>query len=166
MISEGKIIPFWTEEFKEFDYVRSPFNNIDDINLWKKQGFLIKDVIGEIFSIFEKRQIQWVDNFFELFRGSNIGINFYKMQPGDILPYHSDTYIKFKKVHNLHENTTINRALVFLEDRKEGHIFEVDGKLINWKAGDYIIWSNDVRHMAANIGTEPRYTVQITFTDV
>jgi len=30
------------------------------------------------------------------------------------------------------------------------------------KSGDWISWNYDTPHMAANIGTEPRYTLQIT----
>ena len=30
------------------------------------------------------------------------------------------------------------------------------------KKGDYVMWKNDVPHMAANLGRENRYTMQIT----
>ena len=34
--------------------------------------------------------------------------------------------------------------------------------IVNWKSGDYFIWGGKVPHMAANIGVEDRYTLQIT----
>ena len=46
-----------------------------------------------------------------------------------------------------------------------GHYFEFDGEAVaNWKAGDYVMWQADVPHAASNIGTEDRYTLQITGT--
>jgi hypothetical protein len=52
---------------------------------------------------------------------------------------------------------------VFLEDWKSGHYFEGLGTPITqWHAGQTIEWSYDTPHMAANIGTKPRYTLQIT----
>ena len=32
---------------------------------------------------------------------------------------------------------------------------------MNYKAGTYVEWSSDVEHMAANIGVDCRYTLQI-----
>jgi hypothetical protein len=62
---------------------------------------------------------------------------------------------------------SISRAVIFLEDWKPGHIFEIEGNLLsNWKAGEYILWQYDTEHMAANLGIEPRYTAQLTFTNV
>lgn len=34
--------------------------------------------------------------------------------------------------------------------------------IINWKKGDYVLWKNDTPHMAANLGKENRYTMQVT----
>jgi len=34
--------------------------------------------------------------------------------------------------------------------------------MINWKAGDYAIWTGNTKHFAANIGVDYRYTLQIT----
>jgi hypothetical protein len=52
---------------------------------------------------------------------------------------------------------------VFLEDWKPGHYFEGnDIAKVNWKAGDVVEWQYDAPHLAANLGLEPRYTLQIT----
>ena len=167
MYNIGHINPFWTDEYKHLDFAMKSYNNLDDINIWRVKGLVHKEIVGgELFSLFEEGKLPWADKFFKLFGGKNSSINFFKMNSGDILPYHHDTYKRFREIHNLKETDTVYRALVFLEDRKEGHIFEVDGKLLDWKAGDFAMWENDTRHLAANIGTEPRYTVQITFTNV
>jgi hypothetical protein len=58
---------------------------------------------------------------------------------------------------------TIRRAVVFLEDWSPGHYAEyIDEPFVNWKAGDTVEWSYDTPHMAANLGVQPRYTLQIT----
>jgi len=50
-----------------------------------------------------------------------------------------------------------------LEDWKSGHYFEGMGNPVTqWRAGDAVEWDYDTPHMAANIGLEPRYTLQIT----
>jgi hypothetical protein len=52
---------------------------------------------------------------------------------------------------------------VFLEDWKSGHYFEaMDYAYVDWIAGTVIEWTYDTPHMAANMGLEPRYTLQIT----
>jgi hypothetical protein len=57
----------------------------------------------------------------------------------------------------------VRRVLVLLEDWKSGHYLEVDQiGIINWSAGDYVIWNYDCQHAASNIGIEDRYTLQIT----
>jgi hypothetical protein len=37
-----------------------------------------------------------------------------------------------------------------------------DQAIVNWRAGDFIMWQGDVPHAASNIGIEDRYTLQIT----
>ena len=55
------------------------------------------------------------------------------------------------------------RIVVFLEDWKSGHISEVNGvQVSNWHAGDYMLWESDCPHLAANIGLDKRYTLQLT----
>ena len=58
---------------------------------------------------------------------------------------------------------TIRRALLLLEDWKPGHYLEVAGQpYVNWAAGKTVEWYYDTPHMAANLGLEPRYSLQIT----
>ena len=79
-----------------------------------------------------------------------------------VLPLHSDDYKLYRNKFNL-DIDDVFRILVFLEDWKSGHYFEFNGEpIVNWKKGDYLKWNGKVPHMAANIGVEPRYTLQIT----
>jgi hypothetical protein len=84
------------------------------------------------------------------------------MMPGQVLPLHTDTYARYQA----HAGVTaeqIFRTIVFVEDWQSGHISEVDGRPIcDWRRGDYVTWQGRTKHMAANLGHSPRYTLQIT----
>lgn len=85
------------------------------------------------------------------------------MSPGTTIPEHRDTYTKFKAIHNLSSDQNIVRVVVFLEDWASGHYLEMAGEpIVKWKAGDWVCWSNDLPHLAANIGITDRFTLQIT----
>jgi hypothetical protein len=52
---------------------------------------------------------------------------------------------------------------VFLEDWQNGHYLELNGHpIVQWRAGDWVQWRDDLPHIAANVGKTPRYTLQIT----
>ena len=86
-----------------------------------------------------------------------------KMSPGMILPYHSDKYGYYRSQHPGLKIENIKRVIVFLEDWKAGHISEINGEShSNWKRGDWISWTGETPHLAANLGFEDRYTLQIT----
>jgi hypothetical protein len=80
------------------------------------------------------------------------------------LPTHGDLYTKYINLFDLQgQEHRIRRAIVFLEDWASGHYFEAMGTPhTNWSAGQVMEWTYDTPHMAANIGTTPRYTLQIT----
>jgi hypothetical protein len=80
------------------------------------------------------------------------------------MPTHVDHYNTYCKVFN-QKHEDVRRAIVFLEDWKPGHYFEVDSTaLVNWKAGEFVLWHPEVPHAASNIGVDSRYTLQITGT--
>lgn len=159
------IEPFWDNQYKTLPYYREPFNCLTTVEKWQAQGFSQEYFTGEMYDM-RNPLPSWTSNFFSMFKGNNIGICFYKMTTCNIIPYHYDTYSYYKKKFNIVDSSVINRAIIFLEDRKPGHIFEIENNLIStWRAGQYILWKNDTMHMAANLGTDPRYTLQVTFCD-
>ena len=112
-------------------------------------------------------QPSWNNRFISLYTAkgwNNIGTSYYKMMPGTILPTHSDLYKKYVSVFGLHgKESNIKRAIVFLEHWQPGHYAEYcDTPFTNWQAGDTVEWDYDTPHMAANVGSVPRYTLQIT----
>ena len=112
-------------------------------------------------------QPSWNQQFIDHFAAQgwkDIGTSYYRMNPGTVLPSHSDLYKRYIEIFNLQgQEHTIRRAIVFLEDWQSGHYSECCGDpVVNWTAGTVIEWYYDAPHMAANLGTVPRYTLQIT----
>ena len=166
MFEKGLVTPFWEDKHKDLNYRRQPFNNSSDVERWRDQGYTNINFTGEMFDM-KNIMPDWTKPFFNIFQGLHIGVSFYRMNTCDILPLHSDTYETYIRVHSITDPSKIRRAIVFLEDWHSGHLLEIDSvPIVNWRKGDYVVWSYDTPHMAANIGTTPRYTAQITFTNV
>ena len=156
---------FWDDEFKQLNYIVEPFNDPVSVNQWISQGYQSK-IIGELCDM-RHTLPSWSHKFIEIYKAEgwkDIGIAFYRMRTGTVMPNHSDLYRRYIELFNLQgQEHTITRALVLLEDWKSGHYLEVIGEpVVNWKAGQVVEWKYDAPHMAANIGLEDRYTLQIT----
>lgn len=156
---------FWDDEFKTLAYIQEPFNDPASVNLWVSQGYHSK-ITGDLCDM-RHRLPTWAEKFIKIYTEwgwKDIGLAFYRMKTGTVMPVHSDLYKRYIEVFNLRgQETSIRRALMVLEDWKPGHYLEVGGKpYVNWLAGDVIEWAYDEPHAAANIGLEDRYTLQIT----
>lgn len=164
---KGYIEPFWNTEYRRLAYTKEPFNNPKDMERWRREGYSHK---RELFTGFlcdmKKPQPSWNSQLVtwaeQQFGIKDVGTAYYQMTTGTILPVHSDTYKKYIEMFGCSIDDIV-RILVLPEDWKSGHYLEIDGKMISsWKAGDYFWWRGDVPHMAANIGIDDRYTIQIT----
>jgi hypothetical protein len=161
IVSNNIDLSFLNDEFKNYQY-EVPYDplrgfslvNDNDKNLYTNiTAHLYRDIPDSY-----KEKI--ISNFNHL---KNISISIQKMPPGSILPYHKDRYGYFVKMNPNIDLQDIQRIIVFLEKWKPGHISEINGQPItNWQQGDYISWNGDCPHMAANLGSEDRYTLQIT----
>ena len=85
-----------------------------------------------------------------------------RMDPGQVLPFHRDKYQTYIKRNNIQRKEDIIRIIVFLHDQKPGHQLWVENEICMGDAGSYFGWHADTKHMAANLGYEPRYILQIT----
>lgn len=164
-VFEYQIERFWDDEFKNINYIREPFNDPGSVNLWISQGYQSK-ICGDLADM-RHMLPSWSSKFIEMYeaRGwKDVGIAFYRMQTGTVMPVHRDLYKRYIELFDLKgQEHTIRRALVLLEDWKPGHYLEALGKpYVSWHAGDTVEWYYDTPHMAANIGLEDRYTLQIT----
>jgi hypothetical protein len=160
-----KIPKFWDDEYKSLDYVREQFNDPQKLTEWVEQGF--KSAATGWMCDMSKPQPSWNKKFVDIYTTmgwKNIGTSYYRMDTATVLPQHSDRYIKYIKLFNLQgKEDAIRRAIVFLEDWSGGHYSECAGvPIVSWQAGDVVEWSYDTPHMAANLGSAPRYTLQIT----
>lgn len=160
-----RIERFWDDEFKTLDYIQEPFNDPESVNLWISQGYQSK-ICGDLCDM-RHRLPKWANKFINIYEQQgwqDVGVAFYRMPTGTVMPVHNDLYKRYIELFNLKgKETSIRRALVLLEDWKSGHYLEVAGKPYTcWRAGDTVEWAYDEPHMAANIGLEDRYTLQIT----
>jgi hypothetical protein len=165
----GKIDSNLIGDFKNIDYPgRRQFRDDETVERWKNLGHLYVNYTGFIRE--EYRGLpDWCENIIlEIKKQLNVcntSCSLYCMPPGTIMPEHQDAYLNYKKIFNIGEVDKICRILVFMDDWKSGHYFEVcDNPIINWKSGDYCMWIGNTPHIAANIGRENRYTLQITAT--
>ena len=157
----------WLKDAKDHLFLkmeREDFNDSEQFNNWKIQGHsprtgLMFDMRHDNQPALNQQLIDYVKN-----QGlENIGVSYYRMDPGDNLPYHSDLYKKYISLFNLeNRKQNIVRFIFFPENRQPGHIFEVDGKIVDWRAGDWVAWRYDTTHLAANMGYAPRYSIQVT----
>lgn len=149
-------------DFKNLYYINKPFNDQKTIEKWKSLGHNYDRYTGLMRDQSQKLP-DWCFNVSQQIPLQNSLITLYCMPPGTIMPEHSDAFIKYREIMNLKETDNVGRAVIFLEDWKSGHYFEIDETpIVNWKKGDYVLWKNDTSHMAANLGKENRYTMQIT----
>lgn len=91
----------------------------------------------------------------------------HRMSPGTLLPMHKDRYRYYSQANGILDTKNIIRVIVFLKSWRNGHYLEIDSTpIINWQAGDWVSWRDDAAHLAANLGHESRYTLQITGVDI
>lgn len=158
--TNGHINPFWDNSFKNFKFLKQSISQ-NEINKWQKQGYTHTSFSGAMYGN-KNPMPSWTAQIADKLKLKKCGYVIYKMSTNDIMPTHSDHYNRYCQIFDVKYND-VWRALVFLEDWKAGHYFEVDSVgVVNWKAGDYYLWNGDVPHAASNIGIQPRYTLQIT----
>lgn len=165
VILKYHIPKFWNDEFKQLNYVNEHFNDVENTQRWLAQGYANK-FTGDMCDM-RSPQPTWNERFVNIYEQmgwKDIGTSYYRMSTGTVLPTHGDLYLRYIELFKLQgQEHRIRRAVVFLEDWKSGHYAEYNGSAkVDWRAGDVVEWCYDTSHMAANLGLEPRYTLQIT----
>ena len=165
MITYYKIEVFWDNQYQKLDYVNELFNDTESLNQWTQQGYATK-FTGDMCDM-RSQQPEWNNEFIKYFhaRGwKNIGTSYYRMNTGTVLPTHVDLYKRYVELFDLEgREHCIHRAIIFLQDWRPGHYAEYEGQpFVKWSAGDVVEWQYDTPHMAANLGLDPRYTLQVT----
>lgn len=157
----GHLGRFWGTEYKDFSYVRQPVTQ-QEIDEWVNKGYdYVKSYTGEMYDN-RNPMPEWTEQLKKLFDFKNLTFTFYRMNTLDIMPEHKDHFRTYMNLTGA-KYDDVYRILLMLEDWKPGHYLEIDGVgIVNWVAGDYFVWENSTPHAASNIGTEPRYSLQIT----
>ena len=85
-------------------------------------------------------------------------------EPGKVLPYHTDKYTTYIARNQIKKEAIpdIQRYIVLLHDQKAGHQLWIQDQICIGSAGSYFGWGYGVEHMAANLGNEDRYILQVT----
>ena len=139
---------------------------------WKSKGVAVPDYPYEapwVWQVFEDDCPSWVhgvyDNFSDWLHYGIVTVN--KLMPGRFIAPHVDTLYKMRqKVKRQDmdiEGMIPVRVNLFLQDRLMGHYIEIENKTwLDYKKGDYTIIKPDTVHLVANLGYEPRFTMQLT----
>jgi hypothetical protein len=98
-------------------------------------------------------------NFFDL---NELVFSLSMYKTGMILPWHKDNYPTYSKNKKVADPETVVRIMVFLEDAQPGHQLWIEDKMCSGKAGSWFSWQGRAKHMAANLGEQNRYVLQIT----
>jgi hypothetical protein len=156
----GHITPCWDDSYKSFVYTKQPIKH-SEITEWRSQGYYNSSFSGEMYG-HPNSMPEWTQVVSNQIGLRDCGYVFYRMKTLDIMPIHVDHFETYCRVFSTSRNLVF-RAIVFLEDWKSGHYFEIGSNAItDWRAGEYVIWDSDEPHAASNIGILDRYTLQIT----
>ena len=88
-----------------------------------------------------------------------------KQPPGNVVPWHFDTYKMVRKKHNIDKDNldSIRRYLIFMEDWHWGHFLQIGNNVLShWKQGDVYTWPYGMYHLSCNAGITDKWTMQIT----
>lgn len=158
----GHVDPWWNDSFKSLDYQYIPHKDQRMVDTWLAQGYKNLNLNGAVHHL---QDSEYAQPFLRKFPWVNQGAALFCMYTGDILPNHQDHFTTYKKSFAISDVSKIWRAILFMEDWQSGHYFEIAGRpVVDWKKGDFVRFNFDVPHMAYNMGTKPRYTLQITGT--
>ena len=155
---KGQIAVTWTEQ----DYKSLPYVDNTDRRGDKSEYAVQTDNYNlAVSSVFENLPGVFHDavKFLNL-QKTVIAIN--KMTPEQILPFHRDKYLAYKKRNNVSEDADIKRVIIFLHNQKAGHQLWIGDQICVGPAGSYFGWNVGDEHMAANFGKEDRYVLQVT----
>ena len=160
MIITGKIPVTWSSEdyeLCEYESHSDPYRGFDPVT--EKNSISTKLDIGAAVCYKVPEALLINLKHFNLL---NMSLQLHNYSPGQYLPWHSDRYTTYKKFNKISEDKDITRIILFLHNQEPGQQLWVENKLYTGEAGDYVGWTNQTVHMAANLSNVNRYNLQIT----
>jgi hypothetical protein len=152
---------FWTKDLVNYKFPES-------VNTGQREG-LHKNYFSESNNLFQGFGDQLPacrKKFFEELE-INIGtISWICIQPGRVIPTHTDRFYKLRTEYKIDIKYCL-RYLVFLQDWELGHIVEFEEHPITkWKKGDVWVFDHLSPHCAANTSNNNFVTCQVnTFVE-
>ncbi len=117
---------------------------------------------SSIWQMFDEESPSWVHDLAELIPQdfNHYVVSVINIPPGQTVPYHRDKHYMLQEKYGKGDTW---RYLIFLENWKPGHYFEVENTpIVKWKAGDWVKFHRSEWHLAGNMGIESFYSAQIT----
>ena len=162
----GHINPCWDmEDFYKLPYHEAPFYDDHQLNEYVSCGHIKESMM--IYKYHEPNPMpscvkEKVIPHFCDWENVTSAINLFK--PGTYLPYHNDSYLRYKQVFNI-TTQDIVRSVIMLEEWQPGQMILIENESYSgWKPGDYWIWKNDMKHSFYNMSLTNRYALQLTGT--
>ena len=160
MIITGKMPVTWSStdyESCNYESHTNPYRGFDPVNEENNTSTKLNVGLSVCYTVPEALLIN-----LKHFNLSNMSLQLQKYSPGQCLPWHADKYATYKKFNNISDDQDITRIILFLHDQEPGQQLWVNDKFYTGLAGDYIGWTNQTVHMAANLSNVNRYNLQIT----
>jgi len=156
---------FWEEDYRDLDYVSGYLTSSETEQEWLRQGHIKESVIVAGYHS-DRTMPAWVEKFADFFPDfENFTYSIHRMDPGRYFPIHGDQYARYREVFGIEKNSDVYRMAMFFNNRESGQYYEIgDQTFSEWIAGQVFRWKNDTPHLAANLGSTPRYNLIITCT--
>lgn len=153
ILDRVRSLPFFKNEHLDWQKYRDSGYNISSLNRHEQYG------TGD--AIRDGLDWSWAETF--LPKGwKDVGLQFDRASSGYCVPPHRDHYEVYKRRFG-HPDGDIKRRLVFLEDWRSGHYFQVNDRVfVQWRQGDWVEFGQRDLHFGGNLGPAVRYTLQIT----
>ena len=155
----GRIEVFWQPE----DYIHSGwYRHQGDLGGFSTTDSMLA-LYGDLVGVMIPRDIRDVfQRFRDFFHLYDMVIDLSMYQPGQLLPWHHDTYPTYMRNRALTDASDIVRIIVLLHDASAGHQLWIGEDFCTGPAGSWFSWQAHQPHMAANLGQQNRYVAQIT----
>lgn len=156
---QGTIPVFWNKE----NYIEAGWYRHPD----RTHGFSTDDnnyqIYGDNLGVYIPQKLDSVfEHTFNFFDLDELVFSLSMYKPGMILPWHRDNYPTYSKNKKIMDAQKVVRIMIFLEDSRPGHQLWVDDNFCYGPAGSWFSWQGDTKHMAANLGEQNRYVIQLT----
>lgn len=174
----------WSQDLKQLDNLTQPAtwafrtttrfkkNNQWEENDFRRWGYNIDGDYAICNRINMPNLPESLQDIVDAFGFESTIIKYDVQMPGQCFYWHLDAFGgALKRFRGDFDNTDISdidqrdhmRVVVFLEDQKNGQMWQQGNLLLSWKKGDCITWPwKDIPHGTTNYGHDPRPVLNIT----